>query len=291
MTTLAKHYEQIVSSYKLVGGFVLPLAKPSVVVQRFLTFEGTLDDWHTVCRRFDAHFDEWSSYQNRLQDFFMPGLNQSVSIEQQEFLAKWGTLTSEIRLDIRSFYIFSKIPLISFAAVLFAMANNRSAAWHSVTRFLNLIAKDNAPQVFNEFHVKFERDLQWFRGHINLYRNEFVEHPFSVALPGAIVSDDKGARLTGLTGRGISKEDESLISEIEAVGGDSFSGVSTLRLIERYFLICRKLEEIPVTHRQRAEDMIRRVGLESGELEPLAARLAGIFAGFISFFAAWKNQI
>jgi hypothetical protein len=90
--------------------------------------------------------------------------------------------------------------------------------------------------------------------------------------------------------RRISKEDESLMSEIEAVGGDSFSGLSTLPLIERYFLVCRRLEEVPVTYRPRAEAMIRRVGLESGELEPLAARLADMFAGFVSFFAEWKNQ-
>ena len=289
IVALAAHYEKILSSYKLLDG--LPLAGPSVVIQRFLTFEGTVQDWHTACCHFDAHFEEWRSYSNRLKDYFTPGLNQSVSAEQQQFLARWGTLTTEIRFDIRSFYIFSKIPFIAFAAVLFAMADdNKSLKWHSATEMIKLVKKDDAPQVFKEFNAKFEDDMRWFQDHINLYRNNFVEHPFSVALPGAIVSDDKGARLTGLTGRGVSKEDELLMSELEAVGGDSFSGLSTLPLIERYFLICRNLEAIPVTHRRRIEEMIRRVGLESGELEPLAARLAGIFAGFISFFAGWKPR-
>lgn len=291
MTTLAEHYDKIASSFGLVGGFVLPLKKPSIVVERFLTFEGTLEDWHTACRHFDLHFVEWRTYPDRLRNYFTPGLNRSASAEQQQFLASWGTLTAEVRFDIRSFYIFSKIPFIAFAALLFAMADDKkSLDWHSATEVIKLVKKNDAPQVFREFNAKFEDDMRWFQDHINLYRNNFVEHPFAVALPGGIVADDKGAKLTGLTGRGISKEDEAIMSEIEATGGDPFSGLSTLPPLERYFEICRKLEEVPAIHRKRAEAMIRRVGLESGELEPLAARLAEMFAGFVSFFAAWKNQ-
>ena len=53
MTTLAQYGEKALSSLKEVGGFLLPLLKPSPVIERFLTFQGTLDDWHTACKRFD----------------------------------------------------------------------------------------------------------------------------------------------------------------------------------------------------------------------------------------------
>jgi hypothetical protein len=290
MTTLAQYGERALSSLKEVGGFVLPLVKPSPVIERFLTFQGTLDDWHTACKRFDEHFHEWRSCLLRLSEWFEPGVNQLTSAEKSEFLARWGTLGAEVRFDIRCFYIFSKIPFISFSSVLYAMAGNPSVAWHSATRVMKAVKKETAPRVFKDFHAKFEQDMRWFDGYINLYRNAFVEHPFPVAIPGGIISDEKGAKLAGLTGKGISKEDEALMLEIEAVSGDSFSGLSALPPIERYFHVCRNFGHVPESHRKAAEKMIQAAGLESGELETIAARLAEMFSGFASFFAAWKNE-
>ena len=287
MPELAKHHDKIAASLGSLEGFVLPMLTPSVVADRFLTFEVTLEDWHTACRRFDKHFSEWRSHLSRLRD-------RSTSIDEPlsmnlRFVKRWRTLGSDIRFDIRAFYTFSKIPFTSFFGVLFAMAGDNSSRWQYAGEAIKLLGKKDAPQVFNDFNAQFQPDLRWFEDHINLYRNKFVEHPFATSRR-AIISSENGAKLSGLTGTGISSEDQSLITEIEAVAGDHFSALSARPLAERYFEICRKLEQIPRTHRRRVESMILRVGLESGELEPLAARLGEIFVGFVSFFAAWHNR-
>src|SRR6266853_6255333 len=133
MSSSSKHFEKVVSSLSIVGGFVLPLRKPSPVVERFLRFEGTLEDWRTACRRFDVHFDEWRSYPERLKEHFKPGLNNALGAEQKEFLTQWGALTADIRFDIHCFYIFSKIPFVAFGAVLFERAENWFEGWQSDT--------------------------------------------------------------------------------------------------------------------------------------------------------------
>ena len=117
-----------------------------------------------------------------------------------------------MRFDIRCLYVFSKIPFISFFAVLFAMAGDKSSGWQEATRVIKRLKREDAPPIFHEFNSTFEDDLNWFQGHINLYRNKFVEHPHSASRGGAMVLDGRGARLVGIAGSGFSVEDEALLS-------------------------------------------------------------------------------
>ena len=292
MTALGSNYDKVIAASKLAGISIAALHSSSPVDQRYRRFMETVDDWHTACRRFDSDFGALRSHSILMGEFFKAGSGDAFTPEQQEFFAKWGILGSDVRLDVRAFYIFSKIPVIAFGAVLFAMVGNLSSLdWHSTTELIKVVKKPDAPQVFIEFNAKFSGDLRWFQDHINLYRNKFIEHPYSGSPIGGMMFDEKGAKLTGLTGRGVSERDEALMSELEIAASESFSGFSALTPAERYLEVCRNLDRVPEAYRQRAEAMILRVGLESGELEPLAARLGEIFAEFVAFFAEWKKKI
>jgi len=58
----------------------------------------------------------------------------------------------------------------------------------------------------------------------------------------------------------------------------------------KYLEIACKLGDLPHEYRPRVENMVTRLVLESGDLEPLAARLGDVFSRFILFFADWKKK-
>jgi hypothetical protein len=105
-----------------------------------------------------------------------------------------------------------------------------------------------------------------------------------------MVLDGKGARLVGISGSDFSAEDEALLSEIEADSTCSGLVLAPLPQRSKYVEIACKLGDLPDKYRPRVENMVIRLGLESGDLEPLAARLEDVFSRFIYFFADWKNK-
>jgi hypothetical protein len=285
--SLAEYFAKLDQAAEPVGRVGFPLKGPSPAMARYLRFTDALEDWHCVCNRLDTHFHEWAEIEVYIRQSRIPN----------EVLVRWRQTTANLRLDIRSFYVFAKIPFIAFSATLFAMSGVSSHSWHSATNVLKRLKRDDAPTLFRDFNAKFAQDLRWFQDLVNFYRNDFVEHPISPFVPtGLSLSSSEGARLSGLTGRGVTEEDEILIAQIESSGTEAFPILPALpdihshRLILRYFNVCKNLDKIPEQYRRRAYEMIRRVGLESGELEPLTMRLCEMYAGFISYFAEWKER-
>jgi hypothetical protein len=284
--SVAGHFEKIQIAYSRIKRITSPRREPSLAAERFLRFSDTLGDLKLVCERYDTHFGEWQAAEDRLWH----------AGSKNEFFLQLGGLSKNLRLDVRSFYIFGKIPFISFSAVLSAMGDDRSKTWNSARKFIKLVKRESAPAIFQEFNRTFSHDMRWFLDHMNLYRNTFIEHPLSHQMPVGMVYDGGGARLTGLTGRVVTEEDEILISQIESDGAPNFPILSTLptihshRTILRYFNVCKNLEKVPEQYWNPAIEMIHRVGLESGELEPLTARLCEMYAGFILFFAERINS-
>jgi hypothetical protein len=65
----------------------------------------------------------------------------------------------ELIVDIRSFYIFARIP--------------DRIAEASIRR----LAREYSKALEEEFYRLFRNDLDWFNHHVTFYRDDFVEHP------------------------------------------------------------------------------------------------------------------
>lgn len=285
MSKLAAHSAKTIASVASLGGF----EQPSLIFERYLTLTDNLYDWHIACERFDRDFGDLTLTMAALSSNFRSGQNP-LTAEQRDFIVRSQDLHRAVRFDIKCFYVFAKIPFISYFAVLYAMAGESSPGWQETTKVLKRLRKSDAPELFKAFNAQFEKDLRWFEGNINIYRNKFVEHPHSAVRPGAMVITRTGARIVGISGLDFLEEHGTLIADIVANTGDLFADLLTLPQFIAYYELARRLGDVPHEYRSSVEKMIIRFGLESGDLEMLAVRLEDIFTKFISFLSDWRKK-
>jgi hypothetical protein len=105
------------------------------------------------------------------------------------------------------------------------------------------------------------------------------------------VGDEKSVRLTGQVGIGLSDKDIQLLMDIAIVLKEAFPELDTVHESgSLYHWVCNNLEYVPARKRVDAESMIRRVGLDSGDIEQIARRANRMFADFIGFFNEWYDN-
>jgi len=284
--SIATHFARIDEARAAIGPIVLPMPGGRGTFNRFVLFDEVLNDWRLVCQRYDSDLSELVKVQARIKDIFPSG-SGSFDSTQREFVGRMGALIRALKLDIRSFYIFAKIPLVSYASLLFAMASHPSGKWRSATEFIKALQKPTAPPLCKEFYERFLDDLEWFDAHINLYRNDYIEHPFAHGLKGIVFSPDN-AKIAGLVGTDFTDEEVALLQKVQRDIDEN--STDTISPVERYLWVCRNLERIPPDLDAPVKQLIRRVGLESGDLNELAPRVARMFTVFLRFFGEWKDR-
>jgi hypothetical protein len=268
-----------------VGHVVVSVPRYDTVFRRYLSVIEALHEWKTACQRFDEDFAVWSECHRALEPI-------ETSDDQQliEIIRKHKEVSPKLRLDIRCIYVFAKIAFITYAGLLFAMADEKSQDWKSLTRFKNRIARDNSPEVLQTFNNEFGDHIAWFEAQVNLYRNDFIEHPWNPTVSN-LIGDSSTVRISEIMGEALSRKDAELLKTIASELLDKFPELNAVHLdLQLYQWVCRNLEHVPKDHRANMENVIRKIGLESGDVEQIASKANSIFADFIRFFSKWYRQ-
>lgn len=270
MPQLAAHFAKVMSANQLVVHNLRP-SWNARVMGFYTAFWIALLDWHMTCRHYDAHLDEWQSFQPHIHEYFRSGSGaQPTTVEQRDFLNRWGNLNSELKYDIRCFYIFANMARETFTEVI-----KETQKEHG-----------RSSKIFTKYKSRFKSDDLWFHLNVEIYRDKFIVHPRSITTPAGIIADRRGARLSGITA--ISEPDEKLLLEIESDTKETLPDLPVPPLL-KYVHLCENLEAIPAKHLKRFIEMIQRVGLESGNLDAITARLCEIYANLIEFFVECNN--
>jgi hypothetical protein len=269
MLQLASLFAKVIPANQLVYSR-LPSSLDKRVFGFYSAFWVAILDWHTTCLHYDEHMQEWQTYQPQLDDYFGPGTGQ-MTPEQSDFLIRWGNLNNELRYDIRCFYIFADVAHRAFTQTIKALHKK-----HAKRGMRSKIAA--------EYTSRFKADNHWFKHNVEIYRDKFIEHPRSVGVPTGITSDRSGVRLAGVTP--LSREDEKQISQIADETKEALPDLAASpTALFKYLYLCEHMEMIPSRQLGRFIEMIQRVGLQSGNLEPLAIRLCTMYTNMILFFA------
>lgn len=287
---LVAHFSVIQNAIHQVGPVVLPIPAQDLVMRRFCCFIESLFDLKTSWQRYDADHRQHSAYHEELTRVFGSDGPITATPEKEEQARQYVAMLPKLRFDIRCIYVFAKIACITFAGLLFVMAGESSQKWKQMGRFMKRIKEPDAPDLLKQFNERFLGQLEWFDAQVNLYRNDFIEHTVATPLTSGLVTSETGVHVTGLTGTGLSEKDTKFIEELQAELGDRFPEFATKTGFDRYDWICQNLEKIPENRTAAAEDMIRRVGLESGDLTHLAEKMSAMFGGFVLFFGEWRHK-
>lgn len=268
MPQLAPLFEKIIPANQQVFSR-LPSSPDKRLFGFYTAFWVAILDWHTTCLHYDAHLQEWETYEPRLHEYFGSG-GGLLTPKQADFLLRWGNLNAELRYDIRCFYIFADIAHRAFSETIKELHKK-----HTKRGRRSKIAADYAS--------RFKVDNHWFKHNVEIYRDKFIEHPRSVGVAAGITWDRSGVRLAGVTP--LSGADEKRITQIE----DDIKGAlpdlaASPTALFKYLYLCEHMELIPSRQLGLFVEMIQRVGLQSGNLEPLAIRLCSIFKNMILFF-------
>jgi hypothetical protein len=280
-----------------VGHVVLLVPKHKLVYGRYVSLIEALREWKTVCQRFDDDFEVWVECNRALKPlegwpYHSLTDGQGTDDEQQvmKLIRQHKEVSPKLRLDIRSVYIFAKIAFINFAGLLFAMAEEPSRDWQQHRRFKQRISRTDSPELLQKFSSEFGHHIEWFEAQVNLYRNDFIEHPWSPTMSN-LVGDSSTVRISELIGQPLSFKDAEVLKEIASELLEKFPELNTVHLdLQLYQWVCRNLEHVPKTHRNTMQDMIRRIGLESGDVGQIAQRANLAFADFIAFFGKWYKE-
>jgi hypothetical protein len=190
-------------------------------------------------------------------------------------------------------YIFAKIPFICYSHLLYEMAGRKGdRTWSQARKFAKCIRRSDVEPLLQEFHWKFATQIEWFLANVNIYRDDVVEHPISTPffVGAALVSHAHGDnRIPGLTGRGLSNDDQAFCGRIQQVFLPSHPELTSADLHDCYSWIISNLHLLSKDDREYADRMIR-LGLESGNLAKIVGKLATVFSDFINFFVEWAHQ-
>ena len=287
---LAAHFTPVEDAIRKVGPVVLPIPRYDLVARRYYAFLESLFDWKTACKRYDDDHEQYRDYQaqsDRLRHLLNADSTKTLTHDEEEMVKQQFELLPKLRFDIRAFYVFAKIAFVTFAGLLFAMASEKSQDWKRMGRFVSRIKRTDAPELFKEFYCRVSNHLQWFRAHVNLYRDDFIEHPVGTPLLPGLVTSPESVRLTGLIGTGLSERHQSLLERLQRELRDSYPEFTGKTGFDRYSWVCQHLEKIPEHDRTSVKDMIQRVGLESGDLIQITYKTAAMFAEFLFFYGEW----
>jgi hypothetical protein len=290
LADLASHFAPVEEALRQLAADDLSIPSNDLIVRRYFSFVESLFDLKTACQRYDADHQEFVLRQARLNPLRSAGPARQLTAEEAECFDRYFELHPKLRFDIRCVYVFSKICMITFSGLLFETAGETSQDWKQLHRFLKRISKPNAPPLLQQFYQRFGTQLDWFNAQVNLYRDDFIEHPVATPLMPGLVSTTTGPRLTGLSGTGLSPSDVTLLDHLQNELRDIYPDLVRLSGFDRYEWVCQNLEKVPSKRRCDVENMIRRVGLESGDLNHIAAKTSNLFAGFLIFFGEWRKQ-
>ncbi len=290
MDDLASHFGIVEQAVRNIGADGLTIPSQNPLVRRYWSYVESLFDLQIACQRYDADHEEFVRRHVFLAPARSVGAARGLTAEEAESLQRYFELIPKLRFDIRCVYVFAKICVVTFSGLLFEMAGETSQDWRQLRRFLKRIRKSDVPPLLQKFNQRFGKQLDWFNGQVNLYRDDFIEHPVATPLMPGVVSSAAGHRLTGLTGTGLSEGDMSLLEQVQGALKDPYPELSGKRPSDVYDWICQNLEKVPPNCRPELENMIRRVGLESGDLDQIVDKTSKLFAGFLEFFAEWRSQ-
>src|SRR5262245_55612821 len=124
VSAIATQFARIEEPKATVGTVVLRVPSGSVIFERYILFFDVLNDWKLVCQRYDSDLSQLQIAQAQIKDTFAPG-SHPVSPDQRALIERLGFLVGALKLDVRCFYVFAKVPLIAYASLLFAMARHR----------------------------------------------------------------------------------------------------------------------------------------------------------------------
>ena len=248
------------------------------VGQRYYRFLDALNDWRVACQMYDADWDEYSALNQTL--FPVDG---SKTVEA-ETVNRFMELTSKVRFDIRCFYVFGKIAFVTYGGLLFNLAREPSQDWRQVQRFAKRVKRPDSAPLLRQFNLTFGTEIDWFVGHVNLYRNDFIEHPSSTSpLPGLLKISTRGAQICGLTGSGFSTADLALLAWMRGTGTKPALESAQMNDLELSQWLHGHFDVVPEQYREPVMAMFNRVGLESGDLPEVAQRMIAMFVRFIAF--------
>jgi hypothetical protein len=259
------------------------------VSRRFFVLLEALKEWKVVLERYDEDNAAYKAAYHRYEQTLDSKSNDER--DMQYILLMHKQIMPKLRLDIRCIYIFAKIVFISYAALLFEIAEEKSYDWKQIGRFKKRLIHKNSSSLLGEFNRRFEHYIQWFDSQVNLYRNDFIEHPVGTPLLPGIIGTEESIRITGQIGIVLDKGEENLLRSIADVLKVQFPDVNKIHdSYDLYHWICNNLEHVPAEMRPKIENIIRRIGLDSGDIEKITARANRMFADFLDFFNEWHSR-
>jgi len=279
---------------QLAHPIVLSAPKHDRVYRRFMGLLHALKEWKVVCQRCDEDHAIYNDAHKRLTEILtLAEENKPYDQAEQDRVGEiYIVALPRIRLDIHCIYIFAKITFINYAALLYEMAGEPSHDWKQLGRFKNRISRPDGLPLLQEFAKTFGHHIRWFDAQVNLYRNDFIEHPVQANIGQGYIADADSVRLTGQIGTTLNNKDAELLKNIAIDLIPSFPELNTVHeQWSLYHWVCRNLENVPKDKRPAAEHMIRRVGLDSGDIGEIARKANQMFADFLAFFNEWYDSI
>ncbi len=254
--------------FRLRGALPVPPSE-DLRSRRLLRIDESISDLRIAWERYEVDCDNFSANLEQISGVAKWNVGGPAPVPlasvQRTAVQEFTWLGPMIGFDIRCVYIFLRITFDTL--MMFSKAVSR--------------------RLHHDVQVAFEEDIGWFRSHVKIYRNLFVEHPASpTPLSGISWSPTLGAQIGGFKITP-SKEDRAWLDMVAAQLGHGFPAEGDRYNMQRYEWLCQNLHCVPEEHKERAEKLVAKVGMDSGNIEAITRRSLVAVTKCLYFCAGW----